>query len=87
MNKELVIKEVSFFLVITPSTAVSACRSYPSTLGKVEPENGCILINEAGVARTGTLIWTSLCCVCRWCQLSGKDREDELEGVRITDDS
>lgn len=84
-NKEVVIKEVSLFLLITPWTAVSTGRPYASTLGKVEPENRCILVNEAGAARTGTLVRMPLCSVWCLCQLSGKDGEDYLEvtdGVR-----
>lgn len=54
-NKELVIKEVSPFLLITPWTAVSTGRSYSSTLRRVEQQNRCILVQGAGVAKTGRL--------------------------------
>lgn len=66
-DKEVVIKEVSLFLLITAWTAVSTGRSYSSTLGKVELQNRCILVSEAGVARAGTLVRMPLCSVSGVC--------------------
>lgn len=60
----------SLSLLITPWTAVSADRSYSSTLGKVEPENRRILVREAGAAKMGTLVRMHLCSFWFRCQLN-----------------
>lgn len=60
----------SLSLLITPWTAVSADRSYSSTLGKVELENRRILVREAGAAKMGTLVRMHLCSFWFRCQLN-----------------
>lgn len=71
VNKGIVIKQVLLFLLITPWTAVFTGHSYSSTLGGVAPDNRCILVREAGVARMEGFLYEGLC----WCLPSGQSEE------------